>query len=120
MNPADSVLFMFFINTQGKTKQQPSQTWRSFVLPVPLSPHTSFLHVGLVVGGSESGSFVCQQGHQSLRDHKVRGGDELVLLSHATQEAGQELPLDGVVHGGQVHACGCRDQVLEGKYVTLL
>lgn len=80
-----------------------------------LALQTSFLHVSLVVGRSESGPFIGQQRHQSLRDHKVGGGDELVLLSHATQEAGQELPLDGVVHCGQIHAGGCRDQVLGGN-----
>lgn len=80
-----------------------------------LSVQTSLLRVRLVAGRSQSGPFVCQQGHQGLGHHEVRGGDELVLLGDAAQEAGQELPLDGVVHRGQVHA-GCRrDQVLQSK-----
>ena len=76
---------------------------------------TSFLHISLVISRSESGSFICQQGHQSLSDHEVRRGDEFVLLGYTSQEAGQELPLDWVVHCGQIHASSCRDQVLEGK-----
>lgn len=76
---------------------------------------TSFLHVSLVISRSESGSFICQQGHQSLSDHEVRRGDEFVLLGYTSQEAGQEFPLDGVVDCGQIHASSCRDQVLERK-----
>lgn len=90
--------------------------------PALLSLQTSFLHISLVIRRSESGPFICQQGHQSLRDHKVGRGDELVLLSHATQKAGQELPLDGVVHCGQIHAGSCRYQVLERKeyYIIII
>lgn len=49
---------------------------------------TSFLHVSLVIDWSESSTFISQQCHQSLRDHKIWGGDELVFLSYTPQEAG--------------------------------
>lgn len=122
-------LTYFFENTQRKhtnsiqhplthhknyrLKHHDSDRDRLSVSPAPLQ--TSFLHISLVISRSESGPFICQQGHQSLCNHEVGRGDEFVLLSHATQKAGQELPLDGVVHCGQIHAGSCRDQVLGGK-----
>ena len=68
------------------------------------SPQTSFLKVRLVVGGPQPGPFVRQQGHQGLGHHEVGRCDQLVLFCHTPQEARQELPLNGVVDGGQVHA----------------
>ena len=70
------------------------------------SPQTSFLNVCLVVRGPKPGPFVRQQGHQRLGHHEVGRRDQLVLFCHAPQEARQELPLNGVVNGGQVHARG--------------
>ena len=103
-----------------KSPEERHRRLSSLLVSPALCLQTSFLHVSLVVGRPESGPFICQQSDQSLGHHEVGGGDELVLLGHATQEAGQELPLNGVVDGGQVHACSCRDQVLHGDETHVL